>query len=120
MSGPVKSLAYKHYQRAFARWPKDALRPECQLQDVLAKRLESRFTAPGAKINEGAELRQVNALYSLLDDRYKAKYKVSIAMTEPLSNPTYYADLMSDLEEAPKRSWLDRLGKRLGGLIRFS
>lgn len=63
---------YKHYQRALARWPKDPLRPEIQFQDVLAKRLEKSFAASAA-VNEQKELKQLNALYTLLDDRYKTK-----------------------------------------------
>ena len=39
---------------------------------------------------------------------------------QPKSNPTYYKDLITELEEAPKRSWLDRVKKRLGGMVRFT
>jgi cytochrome b pre-mRNA-processing protein 6 len=38
---------------------------------------------------------------------------------QPKSNPNHYTDLLKELEEAPNRSWLGRIGKKLGGLIRF-
>lgn len=48
------------------------------------------------------------------------QYRITGSLLEPKSNPTYYTDLMIELEEAPKRSWLGRIGKRLGGLIRIT
>ena len=38
---------------------------------------------------------------------------------EPQSNPTYYIELMKELEEAPTRTFLQWVGKRLGGMIRL-
>ncbi|KAH6649492.1 hypothetical protein F5144DRAFT_616644 [Chaetomium tenue] len=126
MSGAARSAAANHFRGALARWPKDPLRPECQLQDVLAKRLEKGKLAPvtaGAK-QEQADVKQANALYSLLEDRYKnkanlAQYRPAAKIFEPQSNPTYYKDLVKELEEAPTRSWLQRLGKRLSGIVRM-
>lgn len=40
-------------------------------------------------------------------------------MLEPKSQPTYFEDLVREIDEAPNRSWLERLGKRLTGMIRF-
>lgn len=40
-------------------------------------------------------------------------------MLEPKSQPTYFQDLVREIEEAPRRSWLERLGKRLSGMIRL-
>ncbi|KAL2128945.1 hypothetical protein VTI74DRAFT_8428 [Chaetomium olivicolor] len=118
----ARSAAASHFRGVLTRWPKDPLRPECQLQDVLAKRLEKGVVAPKARgtSQEFADLKQANALYSLLEDRYKNKYRVPNKMFEPKSNPTYYNDLIKELEEAPNRTWLGRLAKRLGGIIRFS
>ncbi|KAL2023274.1 hypothetical protein VTK56DRAFT_3012 [Thermocarpiscus australiensis] len=122
MSGPARRIAARHFQGALLRWPKDPLRPECQLQDVLAKRLEKGQLAPSAKgvTQEQADLKQANALYSLLEDRYKNKYRAAPQLFEPKSNPTYYKDLVKELEEAPNRTWLGRLAKRLSGIIRLS
>lgn len=67
--------AANHFRGALARWPKDPLRPECQLQDVLAKRLEKGGLAPvtAGTTQKQVDLKQANALYSLLEDRYKNK-----------------------------------------------
>lgn len=40
-------------------------------------------------------------------------------MLQPKSQPTYFEDLVREIEEAPKRTWLERLGKRLSGMIRL-
>ena len=40
-------------------------------------------------------------------------------MFEPKSNPTYYKDLLQELEEAPNRSFLARMAKRVSGMVRF-
>lgn len=58
-----------HLLKALNRWPKDALRPTVQLQEVLRKRLERKDSALSSQ--EG--LQQANALYSLLDNRYRKK-----------------------------------------------
>ncbi|KAL1888371.1 hypothetical protein Sste5346_009578 [Sporothrix stenoceras] len=142
MSG-LKSILNKQYKAAFARWPKDLLRPDLQLQDALggqhlAERLGGRRVAASpvtdiaiqkatgrAPANpptaDLGQLRQVNALYSLLDNRYKSKYPLATGvLMAPRSNPTYYGDLMTELEEAPKRSFFGRVKKRLGGMFRLS
>ncbi|KAI9643663.1 hypothetical protein NHQ30_008285 [Ciborinia camelliae] len=66
-----QSPAYRHYILAITRWPQDALRPTAQFQDALRRRIE-RVSAAG-KFDEKRELAQVNALYSLLEDRYSRK-----------------------------------------------
>ncbi|KAK4136064.1 hypothetical protein BT67DRAFT_399114 [Trichocladium antarcticum] len=118
----ARSVAAKHFQGALQRWPKDVLRPECQLQDVLAKRLAqgsiARVTAGATQ--EQADLKQANALQSLLEDRYKTKYRADPSIFAPKSKPTYYKDLVTELEEAPNRSFMGRMAKRLGGMIRLS
>ncbi|KAL1839266.1 hypothetical protein VTJ49DRAFT_1703 [Mycothermus thermophilus] len=106
-----RSAAASHLKTALARWPQATLRPDCQLRDVLSKRLEQQGKA---------DLKEVNALYSLLEDRYKKKYPAPAKLLEPKSNPTYYKDLLRELEEAPNRSWLGRIAKRLSGMIRLT
>lgn len=74
-------VVYQSFRQALARWPADPLRPECQLQDVIGKRLDKEIaavssgTAVGAKLSEGTQLKQVNALYSLLENRYQTKVR---------------------------------------------
>lgn len=67
---PVQS-AQLHILRALAKWPKDVIRPQVQLQDVLRKRFEANQTG----LSETEQLQQANALYSLLDNRYKKKVR---------------------------------------------
>ena len=132
-------VAAKHFQGALQRWPKDPLRPECQLQDVLAKRLAKGSLAPATKgaTQEQADLKQANALYSLLEDRYKTKvgglssgswendadsrqYRADARIFAPKSNPTYYNDVVKELEEAPNRTFMGRMAKRISGMIRLT
>ncbi|KAI0118037.1 hypothetical protein F4776DRAFT_666067 [Hypoxylon sp. NC0597] len=60
--------AQRHLFRALSQWPKDTLRPEIQFQDILRKRFEQ-----SPSLSEQEQLRQANALYSLIDNRYKRK-----------------------------------------------
>lgn len=101
----------------------------------MGKRVERELAQAGGNASE-AQLKQVNALYSLLENRYQTKvrdgharssfwkltatqYRIAGNLMRPKSNPTHYTDLMKELEEAPNRSWFGRIGKKLGGLIRF-
>ncbi|KAH8903787.1 hypothetical protein BR93DRAFT_971391 [Coniochaeta sp. PMI_546] len=118
MSGPTRSAVHRIFTEALAKWPRDSLRPDCQLHDVVGKRIERELAQSGGNATE-AQLKQVNALYSLLENRYQTKYRIAGRLMQPKSNPTHYTDLVKELEEAPNRSWLGRLGKKLGGLIRF-
>jgi hypothetical protein len=61
----------KHYARLLSRWPKDPVRPENTFHKLLSARTAKAHTLSDSEAN--AELRNVNALYSLLDDRYKKK-----------------------------------------------
>jgi len=116
-----QSVAYKHYIRALARWPKDALRPDCQFQDVIRRRVDKRFLpVEGQKpANEKVELEQVNALYSLLANRYTQKYQLTGNLMKPKSNPTHYTDLVQEMEEVPHRTWWGNLTNRWKGFLRF-
>lgn len=55
--------------------------------------------------NTQFEQAQVNALYSLLEDRYSKKYALSPGVLKPASSPEYYTKLMEEIEKAPKKSW---------------
>lgn len=87
-----------------------------QFQNVLRKRIEANSSlAP----SDEDQLRQANALYSLLENRYKKKYAIVGGVLKPKSNPTYFDDLVQELEEAPNRSWFDRMMLRVKGLVRL-
>ncbi|KAI2602879.1 uncharacterized protein GGS25DRAFT_509026 [Hypoxylon fragiforme] len=108
--------AHNHILRALAQWPKDTLRPQLQFQDVLRKRFEQQ---PSPGVSEQDQLRQANALYSLLENRYKKKYPITGDLLRPRSHPTYFTDLVKELEEAPSRSFAERLWLRVKGLVRL-
>ncbi|PQE32387.1 hypothetical protein CJF32_00001141 [Rutstroemia sp. NJR-2017a WRK4] len=119
-----QSVAYKHYIRGLSRWPKDILRPETQFTDVIRRRIDKKFLpaangSAAAPVNEKAELRQVNALYSLLEDRYKRKYPLSDKIMKPASNPNLYQDLLKELEAAPTRTYFQGLINRWKKMVRF-
>jgi cytochrome b pre-mRNA-processing protein 6 len=70
--------------------------------------------------NELHELSQTNALYSLLENRYMHENPMPAKLRRPASNPEHYDVLVRELEEAPGRSWLGALVKRVKGSLRFS
>ncbi|KAK5008782.1 hypothetical protein LTR28_003516, partial [Elasticomyces elasticus] len=111
----------KHYARILSQWPVDKLRPEViSFQTLLRKRIDAApvpqivqentaqaiATTPSSKIDASREMEEVNALYSLLEDRYSKKYPLSRRMMQPASIPTYYADFAREVEAMPNRSWL--------------
>ncbi|KAI1458624.1 hypothetical protein F4805DRAFT_119713 [Annulohypoxylon moriforme] len=110
----AKVSAQRHILRALSQWPKDTLRPQTQLQDVLRKRFEQP-----SNLSEQDQLKQANALYSLINDRYKTKYPITGSLLNPKSHPTYFTDLVRELEEAPSRSYLESVWLRLKGIVRL-
>jgi cytochrome b pre-mRNA-processing protein 6 len=121
----------KHYNRLLTLWPKDPLRPDFSFTTALQHRLsklqpiqpkegasKTPFTSsspstakptqptPADLPDARTELLNINALYSLLENRYSKRYPTSPALLRPQSNPEYYERLMREIEEAPKKSWL--------------
>ncbi|KAL2829020.1 hypothetical protein BDW59DRAFT_142734 [Aspergillus cavernicola] len=109
-------------------WPTDPIRPSSiSVQTYLQSRLSptqaaskdstknTTTPAPASAISEPS----LNALSSLLDDRYARHYPLSPKLRRPASNPDHYDNLLREFEEAPSRDWFGRLGKRLRGLLRF-
>ncbi|KAK3081796.1 hypothetical protein LTS18_002645 [Coniosporium uncinatum] len=109
----------RHYARIIQQWPHDPLRPTVSFTKLLEKRAAKAAAKPGTVTEQQAELRNVNALYSLLDDRYTKKYPVSSAVLRPTSDPDYYDRLIAELHEAPRRSWFGRFINRWKGFLRF-
>ena len=70
----------KHYARILSQWPADKLRPEVQFQKILQQRVNSAPAARPVEQNtaqvqsaqpaRSPEADEVNALYSLLENRY--------------------------------------------------
>ena len=78
----------RQYQRTLAQWPSDVLRPDISFRKVIQASAEKRLSGvnlPAAGqtavkesdsgIDATVELDQVNALCSLLDDRYSRKVR---------------------------------------------
>ncbi|KAK1963491.1 hypothetical protein LZ32DRAFT_609940 [Colletotrichum eremochloae] len=112
------SQAYRHFRNALALWPKDNLRPETQFSEIIQRGIERRYTAPNV-VDEVKELKQANALFALADDRFKKRFSLNGELLKPASQPTYFNDLLRELEEAPNRGWLQNMSKKLSGMFRF-
>lgn len=76
----ILKAALRHYQRALAQWPADILRPDMSFSATMMRRANQRFPSAASQsssstptVSEEAELAQVNALYSLLENRYTKK-----------------------------------------------
>jgi cytochrome b pre-mRNA-processing protein 6 len=83
------------------------------------------------------EAREINALYSLLENRYSTavckslqyisgtssnilQYPLSNAMMHPASSPEHYTTLVRELDEVPDRSFLQRIATRWKNMVRLS
>ena len=137
----IQPAALKHWTRIIQRWPVDKVRPEnVSFQRIMQQRL-ARLTNPPtaeeaatkAKVNEALvtapttpamdetwELGQVNALYTLLENRYARATPLPQSLRSPASNPTHYDDLVREMAEAPSRSWLGNMVKRVKGSFRLT
>jgi len=113
-----RPLSYRIYTEALAKWPKQELRPDHQLQDVIRPGIEARYKNYKPSM-EAEELFKARSLQVLQQNRFMDRYKLKGPMLEPNSQPTYFEDLLREIEEAPKRTWLERVGKRLSGMIRL-
>uniref|UniRef100_A0A8H7N4W7 Ubiquinol-cytochrome-c reductase complex assembly factor 2 n=1 Tax=Bionectria ochroleuca TaxID=29856 RepID=A0A8H7N4W7_BIOOC len=114
-----RPLSHRIYTEVLSKWPKQELRPDYQLQDVIRATIDKRFQAYQPSM-EAEELFKARSLQFLQQNRWNEKYKLSGQMLKPTSQPTYFDDLIREIEEAPKRTWFERLGKRLSGMIRLS
>jgi len=136
-----QSFVLKHWSRILRRWPVDRVRPEnVSFQKIMKQRIDKHLqqSSPSAasssvksnqtvlsavapqRFTERGELEQANVLYSLLEDRYAKEYPLSESLRNPASNPTYYDDLVKEMEEAPTRSWMGGLVKKIKGSLRFT
>ncbi|KAK1593539.1 uncharacterized protein LY79DRAFT_552190 [Colletotrichum navitas] len=132
----LSQQAYRHFRTALALWPKDNLRPETQFKEIIQRGVERRYTAPN--VDEANELKQANALFALANDRFKkrvsdkrlallvppnpsdqSQFPLNGQLLKPASQPTYFQDLLRELEEAPTRGWLKNMSKKLSGMFRF-
>lgn len=126
-----------HYNRLLTLWPSDPLRPTLPLTNALQRRgtlygvtplpqpdnLPSKklpeTTSPAPQLSADAELANINALYSLLENRYSKTYKLSPGVLKPASNPEYYERLMEEIARAPTKTWWQAKMDNWKGMIRW-
>ncbi|BCS24601.1 ubiquinol-cytochrome c reductase complex assembly factor 2 [Aspergillus puulaauensis] len=129
MARPVQT-AQSRLTFLLKHWPADPIRPSSvSVQTYLQSRLPqsqsqspepSKAGATTAAIPTGTISEpSINALTSLLEDRYAKRYPLPPMLRHPASNPDHYDDLIREFEEAPTRDILGRIKKKLGGLFRF-
>lgn len=136
----------KQYTRLLTLWPKDALRPNLPFTRAIehhgqpfgvqhitppsddAPKPQSRAASASATApatpppppNPKLEQAQVNALYSLLENRYTTKYALSPAMFKPTSAPDHYTKLMEEIDRAPNKTWWQSKVDQWKNKIRWS
>jgi len=114
----TRQLLTKHYTRILANWPQDLLRPETPFQSLLQARIAKIPSLTDADAT--AELRNVNALYSLMDDRYSRKYPIPKDLMKPESNPQHYELIAEEINEVPTRTQVEGWWIWLRGKARFT
>lgn len=72
------------------------------------------------KTNQQNEMRQINALYNLLDDRFVKEYPMPSRVRHPQSRPTHYDDVVKEMGEAPTRTWIASMWNRIRGSLRLT
>lgn len=117
----------KQYTRLLGLWPKDALRPTLPFTRAIeyrglpygvkplepppeatqSKSAPTPTPAPPSASPPSPQLEhaQVNALFSLLENRYSNKYPLSPGVLKPTSAPEHYERLLAEIERAPKKTW---------------
>lgn len=128
---PAKALRPQSLQARLTHllntWPSDPVRPESvSVRSYLQKRLSEISKEPSnghqqqqqqsVPISEAS----VKALTSMLENRYAKLYPLPPNLRRPASNPDHYDNVIREFEEAPGRSWLERVRKRLTGLFRLN
>jgi cytochrome b pre-mRNA-processing protein 6 len=108
----TRQLLTKHYTRILAHWPQDLLRPETPFQSLLHARIRTIPTLTDAQAS--AELRNVNALYSLMDHRYSRKVRLTMScLLQQQKKHKKYIPRISETVKSPARSGLVRFTRRL-------
>ena len=119
------------------RWPVDKIRPEpVSFQTLMKKRLlkyeNPAKAAQSATVksndanvqpvnltwNEQKEVKQANALYALLENRFANESPFHDRLRFPASSPSHYDLIIAEAEKAPSRGFFENLTNRLKGMIR--
>lgn len=120
---PTDQQAQQRVAYLLKHWPSDPVRPaSVSVQSYLQSHLSRPSKSPDksqqqstAPISESS----LNALSSLVSNRYARRYPLAPRLRRPQSNPDHYDNVVKEFAEAPTRDWWGRLSKRLGGLFRF-
>ncbi|PYH46808.1 ubiquinol-cytochrome c reductase complex assembly factor 2 [Aspergillus saccharolyticus JOP 1030-1] len=112
-------------------WPVDKVRPaSVSIHNYLQSRLpQQSTTAPTAQAQtpgsqqtpqiQGLSKANLDALSSLLENRYARRYPLPPRLRHPASNPQHYDNVIREFDEAPDRDWWGRLRKRVVGMLRM-
>lgn len=94
--------------------------PAKAAESVTTKGNEAQVQPIDLKWDEPKEMRQVNALYSLLDNRFAKESPMPSSLRNPTSSPTHYDDVLIESERAPNRSFMTKITNKLKGMIRLT
>lgn len=103
------------------RWPADPVRPasvsvQAYLESCLPLQGSKDGAVPKARISQAS----LDAMFGLLRNRYLQRYPLPAKLRRPASNPDYYENVMREFQEAPNRSFMEKIKKRLAGMFRLS
>ncbi|OJD19715.1 hypothetical protein AJ78_00338 [Emergomyces pasteurianus Ep9510] len=121
---PPKTIS-AHINRLISRWPSDPVRPSSvSVQTYLKARLPtsspSATTQPQSQSHpQQLSASSINALYSLLENRYEKQYPLPQNLRHPRSAPSHYDDVLREFREAPGRGWVKRMMEKIKGVLRF-
>ncbi|KAI7831955.1 hypothetical protein BX661DRAFT_204246 [Kickxella alabastrina] len=96
------------YQRAVSLWPMDKLRPTHCYKSVLKQQMNKKFdklsALRGDQLNSEITVvqKELDALNNLVSNRYRSQYKVSEAISDPVSHKGYYTQLLNSIDDAVK------------------
>ncbi|PGH28739.1 hypothetical protein GX50_08514 [[Emmonsia] crescens] len=123
-----------HISRLISRWPSDPVRPSSvSVQTYLKTRLptsspsttttaaqpQSQSQQSQSQPQQQLSTSSINALYSLLENRYEKQYPLPQNLRHPRSAPSHYDDVLREFREAPGRGWVKRMVEKVKGVLRF-
>lgn len=80
---------------------------------------EANVQAVDLTWHEAKEMKQVNALYALSENRFARDAPFPEKLRFPESQPTHYDDIIAESERAPSRGFLTKMSDKFKGMIRL-
>lgn len=93
--------------------------PQKAAQAATVKGNEANVQAVDLTWNERKEMKQVNALYALLENRFAKDTRLPNQLRYPASQQTHYDDILAESDRAPSRGFLTKMTDKLKGMIRL-